>query len=109
MLSPLHALALGRAETVANQRFEVSAGAGGRQLRPLGELDRHLRGDVGNRIERARDESGFAEAASIQREEMADAGPAALGERGDLLVVSGPGKARPFRPGVALRKASITA
>src|SRR6516162_882739 len=58
-----------------------------REIDPRGEVDRHERQDVGDRVALAGDELAPRQVAVQHLEEPRGAGAAALGERRDLLVI----------------------
>jgi hypothetical protein len=68
------------------------------ELDPAGKVDGHEGSDVGNRVSPSGDEFAVRQAGIHHREELAQTGPPAFGERGDLLVVVGH-RTGPLKPG----------
>src|SRR5271170_6137246 len=66
---------------------QMAAVVGNAELDPAGEVDGHESGDVGDRVSVSGDEFAVRQAGVHHREEFAQAGTPALGERGDLLVI----------------------
>ena len=66
---------------------QMAAAFGYREVDPGGEIDRHERHDVGDRVAVAGDELAPRQVAVQHLEEPRGAGTAALGERRDLLVI----------------------
>lgn len=65
---------------------QVAAVIGDREVDPSGEIDRHERQDVGDRVAVAGDELAHRQLSVQHLEKPNGAGDAALGERRDLLV-----------------------
>jgi len=79
------------------------------ELHPATEVDGDHPSNVRNRKVRTTDEFVVGKPPVQPGEKMLDSHTAAFGQRGDLLVGLGPGKACPFSPSVELRNASIAA